>query len=167
MRNFLKIFLRSLGTYLGVGGGLTQPLVIVGFPRLVILITYGIKYFTMEAVSLVCVLALNLTSSTMWCTNSKAALHPSQPSHAVSLLCVLVKGRSFVILLSLRWATLLLGCLYQSKHRMQGGGGEIIIHPAPPLYFMKTCALASFNNSPIAAHSFMKSRMQSLVVSSR
>ena len=65
MRNFLKIFLMSLGTYLGSGGGLTRPSFIVGFPRLVILVTYSIKYFTMEAVSLVCVLALNLTSSTM------------------------------------------------------------------------------------------------------
>ena len=55
MRKFLKIFLRSLGTYLGPGGGLTQPLVIVGFNRLVILITYGMRYFTMEAVSLVCI----------------------------------------------------------------------------------------------------------------
>ena len=53
MRNFLKIFLRSLGTYLGLEGGLTRPLVIVGFPRLVILVTYGMKYFTMEAVSVV------------------------------------------------------------------------------------------------------------------
>ena len=65
MRKFLKIFLRSLGTYLGVGGGLTQPLVIVGFNRLVILITYGMRYFTMEAVSLVCTLAFNRASSTM------------------------------------------------------------------------------------------------------
>ena len=53
MRNFLKIFLRSLGTYLGWQGGLSQPLVIVGFNRLVILVTYGMKYFTMEAVSVV------------------------------------------------------------------------------------------------------------------
>ena len=53
MRKFLKIFLRSLGTYLGYQGGLSQPLVIVGFDRLVILITYGMEYFTMEAVSLV------------------------------------------------------------------------------------------------------------------
>ena len=67
MRKFLKIFLRSLGTYLGYQGGLSQPLVIVGFNRLVILITYGMEYFTMEAVSLVWNLALNLTSGTMWC----------------------------------------------------------------------------------------------------
>ena len=33
---------------------------------MVILVTYSIKYFTMEAVSLVCVLALDLTSGTMW-----------------------------------------------------------------------------------------------------
>ena len=62
MRKFLKKKLRSLGTYLGLEGGLTRPLVIVGFPRLVILVTYGMKYFTMEAVSVVYILALNLTS---------------------------------------------------------------------------------------------------------
>ena len=66
MRKFLKIFLRSLGTYLGARGGLTRPLVIVGFPRLVILITYGMRYFTMEAVSLVYTLAQDGSSSTMW-----------------------------------------------------------------------------------------------------
>ena len=65
MRKFLKIFLRSLGTYLGLGGGLTRPSFIVGFPRMVILITYCMRYFTVEAVSLVCVLALDLTSGTM------------------------------------------------------------------------------------------------------
>ena len=46
-------------------GGLTQPLVIVGFNRLVILITYGMRYFTMEAVSLVCTFAQDRSSSTM------------------------------------------------------------------------------------------------------
>ena len=66
MRNFLKIFLRSLGTYLGVGGGLTRPSFIVGFNRLVILITYGMRYITMEAVSLVCTFAQDRASSTMW-----------------------------------------------------------------------------------------------------
>ena len=65
MRKFLKIFLRSLETYLGLGGGLTRPSFIVGFPRMVILITYCMRYFTVEAVSLVCVLALDLTSGTM------------------------------------------------------------------------------------------------------
>ena len=65
MRKFLKIFLRSLGTYLGAGGGLTQPLVIVGFNRLVILITYGMRYFAMEAVSLVNTFAREGSSSTM------------------------------------------------------------------------------------------------------
>ena len=62
MRNFLKIFLRSLGTYLGYQGGLSQPLVIVGFNRLVILVTYGMKYVTVEAVFVVCILAMKLTS---------------------------------------------------------------------------------------------------------
>ena len=66
MRKFFKIFLRSLGTYLGLGGGLSRPSFIVGFPRMVILITYSMRYFTVEAVSLVCVLALDLTSGTMW-----------------------------------------------------------------------------------------------------
>ena len=67
MRNFLKFFSRSLGTYLGLEGGVTQPLVIVGFNRLVILITYDMKYFTMEAVSLASILAQNRPSSHM-CT---------------------------------------------------------------------------------------------------
>ena len=48
MRKFLKIFLRSLGTYLGVGGGLARPLVMVGFPRQVILITYGMDYIAIQ-----------------------------------------------------------------------------------------------------------------------
>ena len=65
MRNFLKIFLRSLGTYSGAGGGLTQPVVTVGFNRLVILITYGMRYFVMEAVSLVYTFAREGSSSTM------------------------------------------------------------------------------------------------------
>ena len=65
MRKFLKIFLRSLGTYLGYQGGLSQPLVIVGFPRLVILVTYGMKYFTMEAVSLVSIFAQDSSSVPM------------------------------------------------------------------------------------------------------
>ena len=66
MRKFMEFFLRSLGTYLGLGGGLTQPSFMVGFPRLVILITYGMRYFTMEAVSLVCTFAQDRSSSTMW-----------------------------------------------------------------------------------------------------
>ena len=65
MRKFLKIFLRSLGTYLGQQGGLSQALVIVGFNRLVIFITYGMRSFAMEAVSLVCILAKKLTSVPM------------------------------------------------------------------------------------------------------
>ena len=65
MRNFLEIFMRSLGTSLGLGGGLTQPLVMVGFPRLVILISYFMRYFTMEAVSLVYTFARDGSSSTM------------------------------------------------------------------------------------------------------
>ena len=66
VRNFLEIFLRSLGTYLGLGGGLTRPLVIVGFSQMVILIAYGMMYFTMEAVFVVCILAMKLTSVHMW-----------------------------------------------------------------------------------------------------
>ena len=65
MTKFLKKKLRSLGTYLGLEGGLTQPLVIVGFNRLVILITYDMKYFTMDAVSLASILAQNRPSSHM------------------------------------------------------------------------------------------------------
>ena len=51
---------------MGLEGGLTQPLVIVGFNRLVILITYDMKYFTMDAVSLASILAQNRPSSHMW-----------------------------------------------------------------------------------------------------
>ena len=65
MRKFLKMFLRSVGTQLWLPGGIFQPLVIVGFYQLVILITYGIKYFTMEAVSLASILARDGSSSTM------------------------------------------------------------------------------------------------------
>ena len=65
MRKFLEIFLRSLGTYLGLGGGLTRPSFMVGFPRLVILITYGMRYFAIEAVSLVYTFARDGSSSTM------------------------------------------------------------------------------------------------------
>ena len=50
-KNLGKI-LRSLGTYLGSGGGLSRPPVVVGFDRRVILIPYGMEYFTMEAISL-------------------------------------------------------------------------------------------------------------------
>ena len=66
VRKFLKKNLRSLGTYLGSEGGLTRPSFIVGFPQLVILITYGMKYFTMEAVFLVCIFARTRASSHMW-----------------------------------------------------------------------------------------------------
>ena len=57
--------MRSLGTYLGLEGGLTRPSFIVGFPQMVILITYDMKYFTMEAVSLASILAQNRPSSHM------------------------------------------------------------------------------------------------------
>ena len=76
MRKFWKIFLRSLGTYLGYQGGLSQPLVIVGFNQLVILITYGMKYFTMEAVFLVCSLAIKLASVHMWYTSHSSVMYP-------------------------------------------------------------------------------------------
>ena len=57
---------------MGLEGGLTQPLVIVGFNRLVILITYDMKYFTMDAVSLASILAQNRPSSHMCeCFNLK------------------------------------------------------------------------------------------------
>ena len=79
MRKFLKIFLRSLGTYLGVGGGLTRPSFIVGFNRLVILITYGMRYITMEAVSLVCTFAQDRASSTMWVVLVSVEQNHSKP----------------------------------------------------------------------------------------
>ena len=52
LRILFKKNLRSLGTYLGAGGGLTWPSFMVGFERQMILIPYGMEYFTMEAVSL-------------------------------------------------------------------------------------------------------------------
>ena len=52
VRKLLDIFLRSLGTYLGSGVGLSWPPDLIGFDRQVILITYGMEYFTMEAISL-------------------------------------------------------------------------------------------------------------------
>ena len=58
---------------MGLEGGLTQPLVIVGFNRLVILITYDMKYFIMDAVSLASILAQNRPSSHMWHQQNKLA----------------------------------------------------------------------------------------------
>ena len=78
MRKFLKIFLRSLGTYLGLSGGLSQPLVIVGFDRLVILITYGMKYITMEAVSKASIFARDGPSSTMCLLVASSTSHTCQ-----------------------------------------------------------------------------------------
>ena len=66
MRKILNFFLRFLGTYLGLEGVLTRPSFIVGFPQMVILITYGMKYFTMEAVSLASTLTHNRPSRHMW-----------------------------------------------------------------------------------------------------
>ena len=65
VRKFLKFFLRSLGTSLGLRGGLTRPPVILGFPRLVILATYGMKYITMEADCQAYILAKERTSVPM------------------------------------------------------------------------------------------------------
>ena len=80
MRKFWKIFLRSLATYFGQQGGLSQPLVIVGFNQMVILITDGMRYFAMESISLVCILAKKLTSVPMchplfFLPLSKCSLH--------------------------------------------------------------------------------------------
>ena len=65
VRKFLKFFLRSLGTSIGLRGGLTRPPVILGFPRLVILATYGMKYITMEADCQAYILAKERTSVPM------------------------------------------------------------------------------------------------------
>ena len=61
-----------MGLTWGYQGGLSQPLVIVGFEQLVIFINYGMIYFAMEAVSLVCILAKKLTSVPMWGANRVA-----------------------------------------------------------------------------------------------
>ena len=76
MRKILKIFLRSLGTYLGLEGALTRPSFMVGFPQMVILITYGMKYITMEAVSLASIFARDGSSSTMWMLVSRKKYSP-------------------------------------------------------------------------------------------
>ena len=52
-RNFLSWFLKSLGTLLGALGVLSQPPVMIGLFRLMILVTYGMEYMAMQAVSLV------------------------------------------------------------------------------------------------------------------
>ena len=65
LRKFLKKNLRSLGTSLGLRGGLTWPPVILGFPQLVILVTYGMRYIAMEADCQAYVLAKERTSGTM------------------------------------------------------------------------------------------------------
>ena len=48
LRKILPKKFRSHGTYLGVRGGLARPLVMVGFPRQVILITYGMDYIAIQ-----------------------------------------------------------------------------------------------------------------------
>ena len=53
VRKILPKKFRSHGTYLGVRGGLAQPLVMVGFPRQVILITYGMDYIAPQTETLV------------------------------------------------------------------------------------------------------------------
>ena len=53
LRKILQKKIRSHGTYLGVRGGLAQPLVMVGFPRQVILITYGMDYIAPQTETLV------------------------------------------------------------------------------------------------------------------
>ena len=65
MRKFSKIFLKSHGTYWGVGGGLTRPLVMVGFLRRVIFITYGMDYIAIQTDLLVYFLPNTVTSVPM------------------------------------------------------------------------------------------------------
>ena len=67
---------------MGLEGGLTQPLVIVGFNRLVILITYDMKYFTIDAVSLASILAQNRPSSHMWRRFNDMGARPFQLAKA-------------------------------------------------------------------------------------
>ena len=62
---FLRWFLKSLGTSLGVPGVLSQPPVMIGFFRRVILVTYGVHYIAMQAVSLVYFLARSVASNGM------------------------------------------------------------------------------------------------------
>ena len=62
---FLRWFLKSLGTSLGVPGVLSQPPVMIGFFRRVILVTYGVHYIAMQAVSLVYFFARSVASNGM------------------------------------------------------------------------------------------------------
>ena len=52
-RKFLSWFLKSLGTLFWALGVLSQPPVMIGFFRSMILVTYGMEYMAMQAVSLV------------------------------------------------------------------------------------------------------------------
>ena len=85
LRKFLKNFLRSLGTSLGLRGGLTRPPVILGFPRYVILVTYGMRYITMEADCQAYILAKERTSVPMCITLGKT--HQNMSSKSIQLRC--------------------------------------------------------------------------------
>ena len=65
LRKILQKNFRSHGTYLGVRGGLAQPLVMVGFPRQVILITYGMDYIALQTETLVYFLLTTAASGHM------------------------------------------------------------------------------------------------------
>ena len=69
MRNFLKFFFEVPWDLFGVGRGSNSALFHGRIsPTLVILVTYGMRYFTMEAVSLAYTFARDGSSSTMWNT---------------------------------------------------------------------------------------------------
>ena len=53
MRKFLRPKFWSQGTNLGTLGSLLGPQVVLGFSRSVILITYGMNYFGIQAICLV------------------------------------------------------------------------------------------------------------------
>ena len=64
-KNFLRQFWKSLGTILRVPRALSWPQVIVGFSKEVILITYGMEYLHMQAISQAYFLAQEYASSPM------------------------------------------------------------------------------------------------------
>ena len=65
LQKFLQKKLRSHGTNLGMGGGLARPLVMVGFSRQVIFITFGMDYIAPQTDLLDYYLAVTAASGHM------------------------------------------------------------------------------------------------------
>ena len=89
LRKILPKKFRSHGTYLGVRGGLARPLVMVGFPRQVILITYGMDYIAPQTETLVYFLLTTAASGHMWYVNK---LTPSLTNSGNYQVTYIVRG---------------------------------------------------------------------------